>query len=107
MIRSWFTFEVKKSDIAEQKSLLYPNFASDRLHFFPFSRKNVSVLKVNPNIDVFNDEQMNHLDLLTKLDIIEKIKIKAIFKMNELNETEKRKLSHPIEEILVKLNTLF
>ena len=33
--------------------------------------------EVAPNSNVFNDEQMNHLDLLTKLDIIEKIKIKA------------------------------
>ena len=61
--------------------------------------------EVAPNSNVFNDEQMNHLDLLTKLDIIEKIKIKAIFKMNELNETGKRKLSHPIDEILVKLKS--
>ena len=62
--------------------------------------------EVAPNYNVFNDdEQINQLDLLTKLDIIERIKIRAIYKMNELNETEKRKLSHPIDEILVKLES--
>jgi hypothetical protein len=55
--------------------------------------------EVNPHIDIFNDEQMSKLDFAVKSKLIVAIKFKAIFKMNLLNETEKRKLSRPFEEI--------
>ena len=57
--------------------------------------------EVYPYIDIFNDDQMSKEDLKVKLDLINAIKFKAIFKMNVLNETEKRKLSRPLEEILL------
>jgi hypothetical protein len=44
---------------------------------------------------------MSQLDLELKLGLITRIQYKAIFKMNVLNEKEKRKLSRPLENILV------
>jgi hypothetical protein len=64
--------------------------------------------EVNPNIDMFNDEQMNKIDFENKYEFINLIHNTALYKMNELNETEKRKLSHPLEDIVksCKINYL-
>jgi len=57
--------------------------------------------ELHPTIDVFNDEQMDKLDFNEKTRLILSIKFKAIFRMNVLNDTEKRKLSRPLEEIVL------
>jgi hypothetical protein len=53
-----------------------------------------------PDFDVFNSEQMSQLTYKEKYGLIGKLKLMAVYKMNGLNETEKRKLAHPLEEIL-------
>jgi hypothetical protein len=53
-----------------------------------------------PDFDVFNSEQMSQLTYKEKYGLIGKFKLMAVYKMNGLNETEKRKLAHPLEEIL-------
>jgi hypothetical protein len=57
--------------------------------------------EVNSTIDIFNDEQMSKLDSTWKYKLVNLIFNTAMYKMNELNETEKRKLSHSLEEILL------
>jgi acid-sensing ion channel 2 len=53
------------------------------------------------SIDIFDEVQMSKLDFETKYKLLGNIYWRGIYKMNGLNETEKRKLSHPLEEILV------
>ena len=53
-----------------------------------------------PSIDIFDETQMNQLDFPTKSYMINYINTLASNKMNSLNETEKRKLSRPLEDIL-------
>jgi hypothetical protein len=55
----------------------------------------------NVSIDIFDEVQMSYLDFETKHLIFYSIYWRGIYKMNGLNETEKRKLSHPLEEILL------
>ena len=54
----------------------------------------------NSDIDIFNETQMNLMSFSLKSEIIESIYYQAIFKMNSLNEMEKRKLSHLLEDMI-------
>jgi hypothetical protein len=56
--------------------------------------------ELNPNISIFNEEAMNRLNFPIKYGLIEKIKLQSIIKMNNLNHTEKRKLTHPLEDLM-------
>jgi acid-sensing ion channel 2 len=58
----------------------------------------------NKSIDMFDDEQMGKLDFETKYNFLSKIYWRGKYKMNGLNETEKRKFSHPLEEIMLYCN---
>ena len=51
-------------------------------------------------IDIFNKTKLNRLNQTYKSSLISNVYHQAIFKMNSLNQTEKRKLSHPIEDML-------
>ena len=53
-----------------------------------------------PNIDIFNENQMNQLNFTFKSTSINVIYRQALAKMNKLNETEKRKLSHSLDDIM-------
>jgi hypothetical protein len=53
----------------------------------------------NRTMDIF-DEKNNELKTLDKVNLIANIYYRAIFKMNSLNETEKRKLSRPLEDLI-------
>jgi hypothetical protein len=55
---------------------------------------------LNPNISIFNEEVMSRLNFSIKYGLIEKVKLQSIIKMNNLNETEKRKLTHPLEDLM-------
>jgi len=46
--------------------------------------------EVNLYIDIFNEEQMNRMDFYSKFDFLRVFNIKAIYKMNGLNETEEK-----------------
>jgi hypothetical protein len=52
-------------------------------------------------IDIFDEVQMSYFDFSNKSDLVNSVFWQGIIKMNCLNETEKRKLSHSLEEILV------
>jgi hypothetical protein len=52
-------------------------------------------------IDIFNEVEMSKLDFETKSNLLLNIHWLGIYQMNGLNETEKRKLSHPLEDILI------
>ena len=54
-----------------------------------------------PYFDIFDETQMNQLDFQTKWNMIKAISFMAKYKMNDLNEIEKRKLSRPLEDILL------
>jgi hypothetical protein len=53
-----------------------------------------------PFIDIFNMEQMRQLGFGEKYKIINNFNYLAINKMNSLNETEKRKLSHSLNDLM-------
>ena len=56
----------------------------------------------NPDYDIFNETQMNELNLNDKANMINDIYTLARFEMNGLNESEKRKLSHSLENVMQK-----
>jgi hypothetical protein len=56
--------------------------------------------EVFPTIDIYNEEQMSKLDLTIKYNLIADLAFYSKTKMNNLNETEKRKFSRPLEEIM-------
>jgi acid-sensing ion channel 2 len=58
----------------------------------------------NVSLDIFDEEQMSYLDFENKHLIFDVIYWRGIYKMNGLNETEKRKLSHPLEQIMFSCN---
>jgi len=64
-------------------------------------------MEINPYVDIFNQDQMNKLDFSFKYYLISNIFDAATYKMNKLNETEKKKLSHSFEEILVPFSCYF
>jgi acid-sensing ion channel 2 len=72
----------------------------------PFTTKYaVEFLKIinqeyNNSIDIFDEVQMSKLDFETKFKLIGNIFGRGLYKMNDLNETEKRKLSHSLEETM-------
>jgi hypothetical protein len=53
-----------------------------------------------PNVDIFNVEQMRKLNFRSKIEYINTIKSSARYKMNSLNKTEKKKLSHSLEDMM-------
>ena len=55
---------------------------------------------LNYTIDIFDKIQMKSLSFYNKSEIIANVYYQAIFKMNSLNETEKRKLSHSLENLV-------
>jgi hypothetical protein len=52
------------------------------------------------NIDVFNKNEMNQLNITYKYTLIRDIFFSAINKMNSLPDMEKKKLSHPLEDLM-------
>ncbi len=53
-----------------------------------------------PYIDIFDDEQMSQLDFESKYRLIGNFNYLAVNKMNSLNETAKRRLSHSLEDMM-------
>ena len=106
LIISYLSFDVStKSRTLYETPALFPKITFCNVN--PFTAKNsMEYLKklnreLHPEIDIFNDEQISKLDFIERNELIKNfIGLKALYKMNELNETEKMKLSHPLEEIL-------
>jgi len=55
--------------------------------------------KINDQIDIFSQD-LSRINFNYKHTFLNQIYSHAIFKMNSLNETGKRKLSHPLEDIM-------
>jgi hypothetical protein len=55
---------------------------------------------VNADIDIFDQETMNRLDFISRYKLITETYYHAILKMNDLKETEKRKLTHSLKETM-------
>ena len=53
-----------------------------------------------PNIDIFNESQMIKLNFSLKNELINGIKNSARYKMNSLNETEQKQLSHSLKDMM-------
>jgi hypothetical protein len=51
-------------------------------------------------IDIFDESSLSHSNFTNKMSLLANVYYRAIFKMNSLNETEKRKLSHPLEDLI-------
>jgi len=72
----------------------------------PFtSRHAVEFLKqinhdITSTIDIFDEDSLGQSNFTNKMGLLANIYYRAIFKMNSLNETEKRKLSHPLEDLI-------
>jgi acid-sensing ion channel 2 len=69
------------------------------VEFLKRINKDVNSLR-NVSGDIFNEEKMSKLDFTTKAGLLKYINWLGIYQMNGLNETEKRKLSHPLEETM-------
>jgi hypothetical protein len=52
------------------------------------------------SVDIFDENQTNQLNVSFKSELIINVYYRAIFKMNSLNETEKRKFSRPLEDLI-------
>jgi hypothetical protein len=53
-----------------------------------------------PKIDIFNEEEMSQINATYKFTLINQIFFIALNKMNTLAEIDKKKLSHPLEDLI-------
>jgi len=103
---TYFTFDVStKTRTYYENPALFPQITICNVNPFT-TRYALEFLKkinteLNPNIDIFNEDQMNALDFSVKYGLTYSIYFAATFKMNRLTDVEKRRLSHSFEEILV------
>jgi hypothetical protein len=109
LIMSFFSFGVSTtSRTLYETPALFPKITICNINPFTTQYAMEFLKQINreiyPQIDVFNDTQMGKLDFLQRIGLVSSIKYKAIFKMNDLNDTKKRMLSRPLEEILLFAN---
>ena len=56
--------------------------------------------ELNPNIDIFNQTQMNSFNFSYRTQLISNIKLTGRNRMNALNEREKKLLSHSLKDLM-------
>ena len=107
LILSYLSFGVSTTTrtIYETKAVRFPKITVCNIN--PFTTKYAAefLKKINQKhfaqIDLFNSEQMNNnFNFSQKSKLLVKFYWLAVFEMNNLNETEKRKLSHTLDDIM-------
>jgi len=105
LILYYFSFGVNTTTrTLYETPALFPKVTICNVNPFTTQYSMEFIKKVNkelyPNIDIFNENQMNQLNFTYKSVLINVIYRQAKAKMNKLNETEKRKLSHSLDDIM-------
>jgi hypothetical protein len=105
LILDYLNYEVSTtSRTLYETPALFPQITVCNVNPFTTHYAAEFIKKINqdlyPDVDIFNEDQMKKLNFSMKNVFINKIKNFARYKMNSLNETEKKKLSHSLQDMM-------